>query len=158
MKIDIIVIINKIYYLIIYDYKINFENFKNKIKKKLSCFNSKKKKNKTKNTWGFVTKKTKWDWILIWGARRFMSPLFFLSNLSLRSKEAFSRIGPVLGHLSCHCLEASAPLLCWVRALASERTLMPEKIEGRRRGGSKEWDGETASPTQWTWIWANSKR
>ena len=117
-------------------------------------YNKKKKKKPHGSLW----QKNKWDWILIWGSRRFMAPLFFLSNFCLWPKEAFSRIGPVLGHLSCHCLEASAPLLCSVRALASETTLMPEKIEGRRRGGSKEWDGETASPTQWTWIWANSKR
>ena len=39
-----------------------------------------------------------------------------------------------------------------------EKTLMREKIEGKRRSGSRGWDGWIASPTQWTWIWANSRR
>ena len=36
-----------------------------------------------------------------------------------------------------------------------EKTLIPGKIEGRRRGGQ---DGWMASPTQWTWVWASSWR
>ena len=38
-----------------------------------------------------------------------------------------------------------------------EKTLMLGKIEGGRRGDSRGWDGWTASPTQWTWVWVNSK-
>ena len=34
-----------------------------------------------------------------------------------------------------------------------EKTLMLEKIEGRRRRDSKGWDGWMASPTRWTWVW-----
>ena len=34
-----------------------------------------------------------------------------------------------------------------------EKTLMLGGIGGRRRRG---WDGWTASPTQWTWVWVNS--
>ena len=30
------------------------------------------------------------------------------------------------------------------------------KIEGKRRGGSRRWDGWMASLSQWTWTWANS--
>ena len=26
----------------------------------------------------------------------------------------------------------------------------------QKKKGTKGWDGEIASPTQWTWIWANS--
>ena len=37
-----------------------------------------------------------------------------------------------------------------------EKTLMLEKIEGRRRRGRQVWDGWMASPTQWTWVWVNS--
>ena len=33
-----------------------------------------------------------------------------------------------------------------------------EKIAGRRRKGATGWDGWTASLTQWTWVFANSKR
>ena len=44
------------------------------------------------------------------------------------------------------------------RAKSLEKTLMLGKIEGRRRRGNREWDGWMASPTQWTWVWANSGR
>ena len=39
-----------------------------------------------------------------------------------------------------------------------EKTLMLGKTEGRRRRGGKRWDGWMASPTQWTWVWANSRK
>ena len=39
-----------------------------------------------------------------------------------------------------------------------EKTLMLGKTEGRRRRGNRGWEGWMASPTQWTWIWANSGR
>ena len=44
------------------------------------------------------------------------------------------------------------------RADSLEKTLMMRKIEGRRRRGDRGWDGWMASPTQWTWVWANSGR
>ena len=31
------------------------------------------------------------------------------------------------------------------------------KIEGKRKGDGRGWDGWMASPTQWAWIWASSK-
>ena len=37
-----------------------------------------------------------------------------------------------------------------------EQTLMLGKIEGRRRGDDRGWDGWVASQTQWTWVWASS--
>ena len=37
-----------------------------------------------------------------------------------------------------------------------EKTLMLGKIEGRRRGDDRGWDGWMASPTRWTWVWVNS--
>ena len=42
------------------------------------------------------------------------------------------------------------------RADSFEKTLMLGKIEDRRRGGDREWDGWMASPTQWTWVWVDS--
>ena len=39
-----------------------------------------------------------------------------------------------------------------------EKTLMLGGIEGRRRRGNRGWDGWMASPTRWTWVWANSGR
>ena len=44
------------------------------------------------------------------------------------------------------------------RADSLEKTLMLGKIEGRKRRGDRGWDGWMASPTQWTWLWANSGR
>ena len=43
------------------------------------------------------------------------------------------------------------------RANSLERTLMLRKIEGRRKQ-QKGWDSWTSSPSQLTWVWANSKR
>ena len=37
-----------------------------------------------------------------------------------------------------------------------EKTLMLGKIEEGRRG-DRGWDGWKASPTQWTWVWVNSR-
>ena len=39
-----------------------------------------------------------------------------------------------------------------------EKTLMLGKIEGSRRNGRQRMRWLNASPTQWTWIWANSGR
>ena len=44
------------------------------------------------------------------------------------------------------------------RANSLEKTLMLGKIEGRRRSGGWGRDGLMVSPTQWTWVWVNSKR
>ena len=38
-----------------------------------------------------------------------------------------------------------------------EKTLMLGKIEGRKRRDNRGWDGWMASPTQWTWVWVNSR-
>ena len=45
--------------------------------------------------------------------------------------------------------------LMW-RADSFEKTLMLEKMKSRRRRGDRGWDGWMASPTHWTWVWANS--
>ena len=39
-----------------------------------------------------------------------------------------------------------------------EKTLILGKTVGRRRRGQQSWDGWMASPTQWTWVLANSER
>ena len=46
-------------------------------------------------------------------------------------------------------------LMQWTNSL--EKTLMLEKVEGRRRG-NRGWDAWMASLTQWMWVWANSGR
>ena len=66
-----------------------------------------------------------------------ISPKYSLEELMLKLKlQSF-------GHLT------------W-RTDSLEKTLMLGKIEGRRRRRHRGWDGWMASPTQWTWIWANS--
>ena len=47
--------------------------------------------------------------------------------------------------------------LMW-RADSLEKTLMLGKIEGRRKREDRGWDGRMTSPTQWTWVWVNSRR
>ena len=37
------------------------------------------------------------------------------------------------------------------------KTLMLERLRARQEG-DRQWHGYIASPTQWTWIWANSRR
>ena len=41
---------------------------------------------------------------------------------------------------------------------SQEKTLMLGKIEGRKRRGWQRTDGWMASLTQWTWVWASSRR
>ena len=43
------------------------------------------------------------------------------------------------------------------RADSFEKTLMLGKIEGRREGDNRGWNGWMASPTLWTWIWVSSR-
>ena len=53
--------------------------------------------------------------------------------------------------------EAEAPILCPMQRTDSlEKTLMVGKIEGRRRGDNRGWDGWMASQAWWTWVWASS--
>ena len=50
----------------------------------------------------------------------------------------------------------SNTLATWCEELTHCKTLMPGKIEVRRRGDDRGWDGWMASPTLWTWVWASS--
>ena len=43
------------------------------------------------------------------------------------------------------------------RADSLEKTLRQTQVR-RRRGGHSGWDGWMASPIQWTWVWASSRR
>ena len=80
-----------------------------------------------------------------WTARRSnqsilkeINPEYSLEGLRLKLKLQF------FGHLM------------W-RTDSLEKTLMLGKTEGGRRD-DRGWDGWMASPTQWTWVWANSGR
>ena len=88
-----------------------------------------------------------WCWMRLWGvlwtARRSnqsvlkeISPEYSLEGLMLKLKLQY------FGHLMR-------------RANSLGKTLIQGKIEGRKRRG---WHGWMASPTQWTWVWANYGR
>ena len=47
--------------------------------------------------------------------------------------------------------------LMW-RSNSLDKTLTKGKTEGRGEEGDRGWDGWMASMTQWTWVWANSRR
>ena len=42
------------------------------------------------------------------------------------------------------------------RADSLKKTLMLGKIEGRKKGDDRGWDGWMASSTRWTWVWIDS--
>ena len=44
------------------------------------------------------------------------------------------------------------------RANSLEKTLSWERLKAGGEGDDRGWDGWMASPTQWTWVWANSGR
>ena len=46
--------------------------------------------------------------------------------------------------------------LMW-RADSLEKTLMLERPRAGGEGDDRRWDGWMASPTQWTWVWVNSR-
>ena len=92
-----------------------------------------------------------WCWRIVWRvpwtARRYdqsilkeISPEYSLEGLMLKLKLQY------FGHLM------------W-RADSLGKTLTLGKIEGgRKRGQHRGWDSWMASLTQWTWVWASSRR
>ena len=43
------------------------------------------------------------------------------------------------------------------RADSFEKTLMLERLRAGGEGENRGWDSWMASPTQWTWVWVNSR-
>ena len=90
-----------------------------------------------------------WGWRLLrvpWTARRSsqwilkeMYPDYSLERLMLKLKLQY------FGHLM------------W-KANSLEKTLIWERLRAGGEGDDREWDGWMASPTQWTWVWANPGR
>ena len=68
-----------------------------------------------------------------------INPEYFLEGLMLKLKLRY------FGHLM------------W-KATSLEKTLMLGKIEGRKRTVDGGWDSWMVSLTQWTWVWASSRR
>ena len=67
-----------------------------------------------------------------------ISPEFSLERLMLKLKLQY--FGRLMGRTD------------WL-----EKTLMLEKIKGRRRTGNRGWDGWMAKSIRWTWVWASSR-
>ena len=81
-----------------------------------------------------------------WTARRSnlsilkeISPVCSLEGLMLNLKLQY------FGH-TCEELNHWKRPWCW------------ERLRAGGEGGSRGWDGWMASPTQWTWVWAHSRR
>ena len=58
-------------------------------------------------------------------------------------------------------VEAETPniLATWCEELTHQkRPWCWERLRAKAEEGGRGWDGWIASPTQWTWTWANSKR
>ena len=77
-------------------------------------------------------------WTVRWNQsmRKEINPEYSLEGLMLKLKLQY------FGHLR------------W-RTNSLEKTLMWERLMAGGEGGNREWDGWLASPTQWTWVWAN---
>ena len=58
----------------------------------------------------------------------------------------------------CWCWNSN-PLATWCKELIHwKRPWCWEGLRAGGEGGNREWDGWMASLTQWTWVWANSRR
>ena len=79
--------------------------------------------------------------------RYFCSPDLYMYTVPTCSILLRERVIPICSYVFGHLMR---------RADSFEKTLMLGKIEGRRRGDDKGWDGWMASSTQWTWVWVNS--
>ena len=56
--------------------------------------------------------------------------------------------------------EAKAPVLwlCDVKSQLIRKAPDAGRLRAGREGDNRRWDAWMASPTQWTWVWANSRR
>ena len=92
------------------------------------------------------------DAFKLWCWRRLESPLDFKEIKPVKGNQLWIFIertdGEVLNTLATSCKEPTH----WKRSWCWER--LTANGEGGRRGC----DGQIASLTQWTWIWANSRR
>ena len=53
---------------------------------------------------------------------------------------------------------SSSTLATWCKELTHwKRPWCWERLKARREGYEEGWDGWMASPTQWTWVWSNSR-
>ena len=96
----------------------------------------------------------------LWCWRRLLG-ITWTASRSNQSKG--NQISPMLKEkstLNIHCKD-----WCWSSNTLATRCKEPthgkrpwcwERLKVKGEGGDREWDGWMASPTQWTWVWANS--
>ena len=86
-----------------------------------------------------------------------------------RSPHARRKDSPVHAHTDClSCITGDAPwtegrlemhIATWCEELTHwEKPWCWERLKAGREGGDRGWDGQMASPIQWTWVWADSGR
>ena len=54
--------------------------------------------------------------------------------------------------------DAESPILLMPRANSFKKDWCWERLKAGGAGDDRGWDGWMASPTQWTWVWASSRR
>ena len=61
--------------------------------------------------------------------------------------------------MGCCWSSSFRTLATWCKELTHcKRNWWWKRLKAKGEGGGRGWDGYITSPTQWTWIWANSKR
>ena len=90
-----------------------------------------------------------------------LSPFVFFLEKTLESPLDCKEIKPVCpkGNQPWIMEELMLKLTLAIRCEEStdwKRPWCSERLKSKGAGGDREWDGYTASPTQRTWIWANS--
>ena len=96
------------------------------------------------------------DGFKLWCWRRFLRVPWTATRSNQSIPKEISPEYSLAGLMLKLKLQYFGPLM--QRANSLEKTLMLRKIESKRRRGDRGWDGRMASPTQWTWVWANSRR
>ena len=82
-------------------------------------------------------------------------------GFGVRQKEFNSRIhhGKLWTQVSYVTPQSSVTLVTWCKEPTYwERPWCWERLKANGDGGGRGWDGKIASLTQWTWIWAISRR
>ena len=122
-------------------------------------------KHPSSQSYGFSSSRA-WMWELghkeSWVPRNWCFWIVVLKTLEsiLNSKEIkpVNPKGPQLWiFIGRNDAEVEAPIL-WppdAKSWLVGKYMMLGKIEDRKRRGDTGWDGWMASPTQWTWVWAN---
>ena len=108
----------------------------------------------TKNHWTLYRKEEAFKW-----EQSNQSFLFYLCIESTHLK-CISRTATLNTHWKDWCWNwSSNTLATWcIEPTHWKRPWCWERLKAGGEGNGRGWDGWMASPTQWTWVWANSGR